>query len=143
VSDVNKDQAMDAAVVAFLQIEDDGPVRERLRAAVAAHQKALTTCPACQGAGKLVVRSEGTVWTSGRYRDRPADRAVSAGQEMPCVCCDGSGLDRDQMVWACAAPYRHCQPNDGDNEDHRGCGWSLRVQTNSPSQPARGNDVPN
>jgi DnaJ-class molecular chaperone len=126
---VNEDHAIDAALLAFLDRKGELPLRERLRSAVEAHSMALRICPSCQGNGNLVVRSDGTVWTN-RY-GRPADQAVPAGQEMPCVSCDGSGVDLDHVVWACAAPYGHCRAIDQRNEGHEGCAWALRL----PSTP--------
>ena len=76
---MNDDHAKDAALLAFLESEGDRPVRERVGAAAAAHVTALTRCRACQGTRKLVVSSDGTVWTSNPYSGRPADRAAPAG----------------------------------------------------------------
>lgn len=122
----DNDDAIDAALLAFLERKGELPVRERLRAAVEAHSMALRTCPSCHGTGQLVVRSDGTVWTR-QYSGRPADEAVPAGQEMPCVACDGTGLDLDHAVWACAAPYGQCRAADQRDERHERCGWALRL----------------
>ncbi|MCA1709114.1 MAG: hypothetical protein LC808_39875 [Actinobacteria bacterium] len=131
---MNDDHAIDAALLAFLERKGDRPVRERLRAAIEAHSTALRTCPSCQGTGKLVVRSDGTVWTN-RYAGRPADEAVPAGQEMPCVSCDGAGRDLDHTVWACVAPHGHCRASDRRDEEHEGCGWALRLPSTEQGDP--------
>jgi hypothetical protein len=123
---VNDDQAIDAALLAFIQREG-GRLRERLGDAVAAHLSALTRCRACEGTGKIVVHSNATIWTNDRYRDRPSDQAVPAGQEIPCVSCDGSGCDQERVVWACTAAYHECRPGNRRGEGHGACGWALRL----------------
>ena len=102
------EEALDAALLAFVQTDEDSPLRERIAASVAAHDAAIRSCRACSGTGKIVKRA-GTIYESDGYR--AASQPVADGAEMTCVACGGFGVDLEQVAWVCVAAGYGCRPD--------------------------------
>lgn len=125
---MDHEQAVDAALLAFLESGTGVSLRDRVRTAVAAHMSALQRCPTCEGTRHLVVRSERAVWTIDPARGQVAAQPVAPGQSIPCVACEGAGSDRRHVSWLCTMGYGQCRPEPRQEEEgHDDCGWSLRL----------------
>ena len=122
-------EAVDAAVLAYVQSPEDANVRDRIASAVAAYEAALGTCRACRGSGRLRARGA-LVHLSDGYR--PANNPVPDGDEIVCVACGGHGMDLDELTWHCSASGYPCTAERHGDDSHANCGWARRVT----AQPA-------
>lgn len=123
---MTEDEAVNAAVLTFLTGADDCNVRERLVAAIATYEAAMTVCRACCGSGRL--RTHGRlVHLSDERTGSPQPRPVDDGDEITCVACGGHGVDLDQITWTCREHRFGCTA-DRPTHEHPGCGWTRRAQ---------------
>jgi hypothetical protein len=128
---MTSDEAIDAALLAFMQQADSHDLRTRIAAAVSAHDSALRTCRACHGSGRLRVRGARIYVDEGF---RAAQNPVADGDDVDCVACGGQGVDVDQVAWLCTA-VRHpaCGPDHHGQAGHDACGWARPVSRSDES----------
>lgn len=123
---VRSDEATNAAVLAFVDTDEDQPVRRRLVAALSAYEAAYAMCPACRGSGTLVNHSRYLYPEDGH---RPSHEPIAVGAEISCVACDGHKFDLDQVQWLCVGDGYPCTADRPRAEDHADCGWRRRIES--------------
>jgi hypothetical protein len=129
------EEAIDAAVLAFLDGAETRNAREGVALAVAAYEDALLKCRACRGSGQL--RTHGQLVHLRDDRFRAAQDPVPDGEPIPCVACAGQGVDLDQAAWLCVAHgYNQCS-RDRRVAEHSECGWVLRRRQQNPPGQSR------
>lgn len=126
------EQAIDHAVLAFLDGADNRTAREGIELAVSSYEAALRRCRACNGTG--LMKAYGQLVHLRVEHHRPEQNPVPDGDEIVCIACGGEKIDRDQTTWLCRVErYNPCS-SDRRSEEHSGCGWVLTRSRPSPRQ---------
>lgn len=117
------EEAIDAALLAFLDGAESRSTREGVALTVAAYERALLRCRACAGTGDL--RAYGQLVHLHDDRFHPVQHPVPDGDTIPCVACGGQGVDLEQAAWLCVVDrYNHCS-HDRRMDGHPSCGWAI------------------
>jgi hypothetical protein len=114
------DEAIGAALLAFVQADEGLSTRERLVAALSAYEAGIAACTACRGSRTLVNHSRSIYAQDGH---RASQEPIADGATIACVTCDGLGVDLDQVLWHCDANRYGCRPGSPSEQDHLACGW--------------------
>lgn len=118
------DEAVDAALAAFLQEPVDRPQRQGIEAAIVAFETTIGRCHACRGA-KLIRSRGGRVYVN--LGHKAAEKPAADGETIDCIACDATGTDLDEVHWSCVVGgLGRCHPYHPDSE-HVGCGWVRRL----------------